>query len=111
MGVVSFNNVSAMLIAIVNLDSQRRFTANTLDSKKASVGQQKEAILLADSQVVIADADNPYHYRNLVASADLDHGDAIPGGVMRPVTVKVKIAPTDSTYVAGIRGPWGADQI
>lgn len=108
---VSYDKVNAMTIAAVNLDSQRRFLPGTIDSGMASVDQVKEAILLADSQVVLADVDNPYHYRDLQASADLDHGDSIPGGVMRPCTILVKIAPADAIYIAGVRGAWGTDQI
>lgn len=111
MGVVSYSKVNAMLIAIVNIDSQRRFTAGTIDSKKASPDQIKESVLISDSRVVIADADNPYHYRNLLPQAELDHGDSIPGGVMRPCTVLIKVNSADVRYINGIRGPWGADQI
>lgn len=111
MGAVNYSAANAMLIAIVNADSQRRFVAGTIDSKKASPGQIKEALLLADSQVVMADADNPYHYRNQELSAALDHGDAIPGGVMRPCTVVIKVSDDSDFLVDGIRGKWGSDQI
>lgn len=111
MGVVSYAQVNKMLIAIVNLDAARAFAVDTFSSKKASAGQVREAIVVADSQVVLADIDNPYHYRNLVASADLNHGDSIPGGVTRPVVILVKVAAADAIYKPGIRGPWGADQI
>lgn len=111
MGDVSYDKVNAMTIAAVNLDSQRGFLPGTIDSGMASVDQIKEAVLLADSQVVLADVDNPYHFRDLQASADLDHGDSIPGGVMRPCTFLIKVATADAVYIPAVRGNWGTDQI
>lgn len=111
MAVVSYNEANAMLIAIINADAQRRFLSGTIDSKKASPSQIKEALLLSDSQVVMADIDNPYHYRNLVASNELDHGAEIPGAVPRVVIVMIKVAAADTEFVPGIRGKWGWDQI
>jgi hypothetical protein len=102
MGLVDFNSANAMLIGIVNLDTQHRFQSGVIDTQTVAVGKIKEALLLADSQVVLADIDNPYHYRDLQPSGDMDHGDHVPGGVMRPGLVLIKIAP--AVYVAGIRG-------
>lgn len=111
MGVVSFSKVNAMAVAICNLDSQHRFLPATIDRSANSPGQIQEAVLVSDSMVVLGDVDNPYHYRNLQPSGDLDHGDSVPGGVMRPCTVLIKVGATDSVYVGGIRGRWTWDQI